>query len=157
GRDLLLNPEDPQPVIAKFSYGLFDKDLKDEDVNLYLLRDCGGAWEFLGTSRTTQDDEHETVEGVDDTGGRIYFQVPPGKRPGLGRHRVRLVGRGDLSSTDVFLEVVPAGAPVFVSDVDGTLTLSETEEFPALLSGKLPGMNPDASAALHVLASKGYH
>jgi hypothetical protein len=157
GRDLFLNPSDPQRVIAKFSYGLFDKDLKGEQVDLYLQRDCGDDWEFLGTTKTTQEGEHESVEGVDDSGGRVYFEIPPEKKLGLGRHRIHLVVRGDLSSTDAFVEVAPAGAPVFVSDVDGTLTGTETEEFTALLSGKLPSVHPDAAKAFRILVSKGYH
>jgi phosphatidate phosphatase PAH1 len=144
-------------VIAKFAYGLSDKDLKDEEVDLYLLRDCVGVWEPLGTMSTTEENAHPTVEGVEDSGGHVYFEIPPEKALGFGRHRVHLVVRGDLSSTEVFIEVVPKGTPVFVSDVDGTLTGTETEEFTALLTGQLPDVHPDAPEAFHVLAAKGYH
>lgn len=161
GRDLFLNPDDPQWIIGKFAYSFVpvevDKDLKDEQVDLYLLRNCEGEWEHLGSALTTEDDEHAAVEGVDDSGGRIYFEIPADKALELGRHRVHMVVRGDLTGADLFIEVVPPQTPVFVSDVDGTLTSYESEEFVALLSGALPVMNPDASAALQVLASKGYH
>jgi hypothetical protein len=158
GRDLFLNPGDPQWIIGKFTYGITDKDLKGEDVDIYLLRDCGAAWEKLGTATTTdKDGEHPTVEGVDDSGGRIYFQVPPNKPLGLGRHRVRLVVKGDLSTADLFIEVVPQKTPVFVSDVDGTLTTTETEEFEKLLTGALPGVHADAAKAFKILVKKGYH
>lgn len=156
GRDLFLNPGDPQWIIAKLAYGLSDKDLKDEKVDVYLLRDCGSSWEKLGSTMTTNEGVHATVEGVDDSGGRVYFQIPDGQKLGLGRHRVHLVVKGDLSSTDLFLEVVPKGAPMFVSDVDGTLTDTETAEFPALLTGTLPGVHTDAAKAFRVLASRGY-
>jgi phosphoserine phosphatase len=56
----------------------------------------------------------------------------------------------------MFIEVVPAKMPLFVTDVDGTLTTSENAEFPALLTGNLPDAHPDAAAALRALASKGY-
>ncbi|MFT3775984.1 MAG: phosphatidylinositol transfer protein [Minicystis sp.] len=157
GRDLYLNPGDPQWIIAKFAYGLADKDLKDEKVDIYLLRDCGSAWEKLGTAVTTQEDAHASVEGVDDSGGRVYFQIPPDKALAPGRHRAHLVVQGDLSSTDVFIEVVPPHAPMFVTDVDGTLTDSENAEFGALLTGSLPGVHPDAAKAFGILVSKGYH
>lgn len=157
GRDLFLNPGDTQWLVGKFAYGLVDKDLPDEDVDVYLLRDCGKTWELLGTGTTTHDGDHATVEGVADSGGRIFFEVPKDKELGLGRHRARFVVKGDLTSTDVFLEVVPQGTPMFVSDVDGTLTDSENAEFGALLTGKLPGVHPDAAKALGLLASKGYH
>lgn len=157
GRDLFLNPGDTQWIIGKFAYGLIDKDLKDEKVDVYLLRGCGTTWEKLGTATTTKDGAHETVEGVDDSGGRVYFKVPANKTLAAGRHRVKLVVQGDLTSTDLFIEVVPKGAPVFVSDVDGTLTDSENAEFPALLTGTLPGVHPSAAADYQALAAKGYH
>lgn len=156
GRDLFLNPGDPQWIIAKFAYGLTDKDLKDEAVDVYLLRDCGSTWEKLGTATTTYDDDLAAVEGVDDSGGRVYFEIPASKKLGPGRHRAHLVVQGDLSSTEVFLEIVPPGTPVFVSDVDGTLTDTEDAELGALLTDSLPGVHPDAAKACQLLAAKGY-
>ncbi|MEJ7728886.1 MAG: phosphatase domain-containing protein [Polyangiaceae bacterium] len=156
GRDLVLAPGDEQWILGKFAYGVIDKDLKDEQVDVWLLRDCGSSWELLGTTSTTEENAHATVEGVEDSGGRVYFQIPPDAALGPGRHRAHLVVRGDLSTTDVFIEVLAPGAPVFVSDIDGTLTTTETEEFTALLSGALPDVNVDAPAAFQALADKGY-
>ncbi|MBI5496019.1 MAG: phosphatidylinositol transfer protein [Deltaproteobacteria bacterium] len=156
GRDLLLNPGDPQWVIAKFAYGLTDKDLKDEDVDLYLLRSCAGAWEALGTATTTSDNTHAPVEGVEDSGGRVYFQIPADKTLGTGRHRVHLVVRGDLSTTDALIDVLPPGTATVVSDVDGTLTTSENEEFTAMLTGATPNANPSAPEVLSLLAGRGW-
>ncbi len=153
---MFYNPGDPQWVMAKFSYGTLDDDIKGEFVDVYVLRDCGESWEFLGTQTTTKDGEHGTVEGVDDTGGRIYFEIPPEKALGLGRHRVHLVVKGDLSTTELFINVVPVGAPVIVSDIDGTLTTYETEEFVALAAGSLPAMQKDAAKLFNIFASKGY-
>src|SRR5262245_32434911 len=53
GRDLFVNPGAPQWIIGKFAYGLSDKDLVDENVDIWLLRGCAGPWEKLGTVRTT--------------------------------------------------------------------------------------------------------
>lgn len=156
GRDMFYVAGDTQWVIGKFAYGVLDDDIKDEDVDVWLLRDCGAQWEKLGTAVTTYDNMHATVEGVDDTGGRVYFTIPQNKALGVGRHRLRLVVGGDLSAAEMFIEVVPKTMPIFVSDVDGTLTTSENAEFPALLTGNLPDAHPDAAAALRALASKGY-
>ena len=156
GRDLFLNPGDPQWIIGKFAYGLTDKDLKGEEVDIYLLRDCGSAWESLGTAVTTQEDEHPAVEGVDDSGGRVFFQIPSGKTLGPGRHRVHLVVAGDHSVAELFIEVVEPGTPLFVADVDGTLTTNETEEFTALLTGVVPMVRTDAPAVMQTLVQKGY-
>lgn len=156
GRDLFVNPGAPQWIIGKFAYGLTDKDLKGEDVDIYLLRGCQGPWEKLGSAQTTNDGDHATVEGVDDSGGRVYFEIPAAKALGPGRHRVLLVVAGDHTTTDVFFEVVPEKTPIFVSDVDGTLTTSETEEYGALLTGVTPNANDGAAAVLNMLAQKGY-
>ena len=154
GRDQFLIPGGKQWAIAKFAYGIFDDDIENEDVDVYLLRGCAGAWEKLGTARTTRDGQHPTIEEVADSGGRVYFEIQPPLGP--GRHRLHFVVGGDLSTTDAFIEVVPRGTAIFISDVDGTLTTSETAEFGGLLTGALPDANPDAARVLSLLADKGY-
>jgi hypothetical protein len=156
-RDMFYVPGETQWLMGKFAYGQIDKDLKDELVDVYVLRNCEGPWEFLGQAATTEEGAHPTVEGVEDTGGRVYFQIPAGKELELGRHRVHMVVRGDLSTTDGFIEVVEPGTPIFVSDVDGTLTTFETEEFIDLLIGVVSSANEFSAAALHILQDKGYH
>ena len=158
GRDLFVNPGAKQTVIAKFAYGIDDKDLEDEEVDIYVQRDCGSAWEKLGTALTTGESPtpHATVEGVADYDGRVYFDIPAERALGPGRHRVRLVVAGDGSSTDLFIDVVSPKTPIFVTDVDGTLTSSEYIEFLKLLEGELPETHPGAPEALRALAAKGY-
>ena len=159
GRDQFVNPGAAQWIIGNFQYGLgpVEAGLQDEEVDVYLLRNCGTMWEKLGTTLTTgATPSHPKVEGVDDAPGRIFFEVPMDKALGLGRHRVRLVVAGDLTAVDMFIEVVPPGTAVFASDMDGTLTDSETAQFFAILTGTVPNANPDAAQVLHVLASKGY-
>jgi hypothetical protein len=156
-RDLMLRPSDAQWVIGKFAYGVIDKDLKDEEVDIWLLRDCGTTWTKLGTTLTTATDgEHATVEGVSDSGGRVYFQIPDPQKLGIGRHRLRLVVAGDLSGADLYIEVLPPDTQFFATDVDGTLTTQETEEYGAVLTGSVSDAQPDAAAALTLLAAKGY-
>src|SRR4029078_6555338 len=74
----------------------------------------------------------------------------------VGRHRLHLVVKGDLSSTDLFIEVLPEDARVFVGDGDGALTTNEVVEFFKLLVGELPHAHDNAPEALSTLASKGY-
>ncbi|MBN2497150.1 MAG: phosphatidylinositol transfer protein [Deltaproteobacteria bacterium] len=156
GRDLLLAAGDAQWALAKFAYGLaLDKDIHDEDVDLWLLRDCS-SWEYLGRSRSTEDGQHETVEGVEDTGGRVYFQIPPERRLGPGRHRIHFVLRGDLSSTDQVIQVLEPDARVAVSDVDGTLTSDEYAQAWDVLLDVSPEAHPHAADAMWALARKGY-
>lgn len=157
GRDQLLAVGDAQWVLGKITYNYVDTDLDDEEVDIYVERDCAGAWEKIGTTLTTTRGSHATVEGVEDDGGRVYFQIPAGRELPAGRHRVRLVVAGDLTSADAILDIVPKGSPIVVSDVDGTLTDSETAEYGALLTGAQPSMQPKADDAIKAIASKGLH
>ncbi|NVB36932.1 phosphatidylinositol transfer protein [Pseudenhygromyxa sp. WMMC2535] len=156
-RDNFYVPGETQWLLGKFAYGTIDKDLKDEQVDVYVLRGCSGEWELLGEAWTTEEEAHATVEGVEDTGGWVYFEIPAGQELELGRHRVHMVVRGDLSSADGFIEVVEPGTPLFLSDIDGTLTTYESEEFVDLLLGTVPDARPYAAAALSALQDKGYH
>ncbi|MBX3231879.1 MAG: phosphatidylinositol transfer protein [Labilithrix sp.] len=156
GRDFFANPGAPQTIIGKFTYGANDKDLVDEEVDVFAQAECDGDWTKLGTAITTKDGAHATVDGVEDDGGRIYFDIPADKRLGPGRHRLRLVVAGDGTFADTFIDVVPEGTKVFVSDVDGTLTSSEEVEAAALLGGFTPETHASAPEALRALAAKGY-
>src|SRR5690349_14222982 len=144
GRDEIFVIGGTQTITGKFAYGVNDKDLEGEDVEVWAERGCKGAWDKLGVAKTNDD-------------GRISFEVPKEKTLRGGRHRLRLVVAGDHTSTDLLVDVVPKHTKIFVSDVDGTLTSSETAEFPALLVGELPGAQPDAANVLSALAEKGYH
>jgi hypothetical protein len=157
GRDMFYVEGDEQWVLAKFAdTGILDVDLKGETVQIFLLRGCEGEWEPLGSGVTTKDGIHPTIEGVDDTGGRLYFKIPADKALAPGRHRIHMIVESDKSTADQYIDVVPPGTPFFISDVDGTLTTYEEEEFWKLLTGSTPEINPFAAQAMQVLASKGY-
>lgn len=156
GRDLVLNPGAPQTVIGKLGYGLTDKDLEDEEVDVFVQRDCASGWEKLGTTLTTSDSHQPAVEGVEAGSGRVFFEIPADKQLGPGLHRVRLVVAGDGSSTELLIDVVPRDTPVFVSDVDGTLTSTETAEYTALLTSATPGTHAGAPEAFRALAARGF-
>ncbi len=154
GRDMFYNPGDTHWVLAKFAYGLTDWDLEDERIDMFLLRGCEGEWEALGSAFTTFEDDHATIEGVVDTGGRLYFQMP--QPLPVGRHRIHMVVRGDDTRADTYIEVVEPGTPIFLSDIDGTLTTFEWERFVDFLLNTIPDANPSSPEALHLLAERGY-
>jgi phosphatidate phosphatase PAH1 len=156
GRDQLIKPGDPQWVLGKFTYGLADKDIHGEPVDIYLERNCGGTWEKLTTIATTYDDSHPTVNLVDDSGGRVFYQIPEEQALGEGRHRVLMVVRGDNTKTEQIIEVRPAGTPVAVIDVDGTLTGSELDEIGNAVQGKIGEANSGGPEMVRALVSKGY-
>jgi hypothetical protein len=154
GRDMFYNPGDTHWAMAKFAYGPTDWDLSGERVDLFLLRNCEGDWEPLGPALTTFDGDHPTVEGVEDSGGWVFFQLPQALP--LGRHRIHMVVRGDGSRADTYIEVVEPGTPIILSDVDGTLTTSEWERLVDFLLDEVPDVNPGAPDALHALVDLGY-
>jgi hypothetical protein len=156
GRDQVILPGQRQWLIAKLAYGPLDIALTDEDVDIYLLRGCGARWESLGTLRSHRAGGHPGADGVTDAAGRVFRELVAGERLAAGRHRVRFVVAGDLSAAEAFVEVVPAGTRLAVSDVDGTLTPNETAEFGALLTGAVPAARPGAAAAMTALADRGY-
>ena len=158
GRDMFYVEGEPQWVLAKFTKWGFpiDKDVVGSTVHIFLERGCAGAWEELGTTVTTDDGEHPLVEGVEDSGGRVYFQIPADKLLGPGRHRIHMVDEDEWETAEAIIDIVPAGAPFFVSDIDGTLTTSENEEAWDFLLDTIPDANPSSAAALSLLASKGY-
>jgi hypothetical protein len=153
GRDMFYNPGDTHWAMAKLAYGPTDWDLSGEQVDLFLLRNCMDDWEPLGPAFTTFDGEHPTVEGVEDSGGWVFFPLPA--LP-LGRHRVHMVVRGDDSRVDTYIEVVEPGTPIILSDIDGTLTTSEWERLVDFLLDNIPDVNPGAPEALQALVDRGY-
>jgi phosphatidate phosphatase PAH1 len=156
GHDLLVTVGQPQWLIGKFAYGPTDVDLVGEQVDVFVERGCSGTWEQLGTATTTHTGEHATVDGVRDDGGRVYFPIPDDKALDVGRHRARFVVAGDRTYADLFIDVVRPSAPIFVSDIDGTLTSSEGAEVGALFLRTQPHARPGAATALSTLAAKGY-
>lgn len=158
GRDLFLNTAQDQWVIGRFAVGaaLAELPVKDEEVDIWLNRDCGSGWEKIGMALTTDTPTKAAVEGVEDAAGRVFFQIPAAQKLGPGRHRLRMVLAGDLTGAEVFIEVVTPGTPMFVSDVDGTLTTSEAAEFTSLLTAQISQANPSSPEALTALAAKGY-
>ena len=161
GHDQFFREGDAQWILGKFSYGnqLRREALRAEEVDIWLLRGCGESWEKIGTSRTTAHDlEHAAIAGIDDDAGRIYFPIPKDKELGVGRHRVRMQVAGDHSAAELFIEVLPKNSrlPLFISDIDGTLTTAEFAELGGTLTGKSPDANEGAAQAFQALVAKGY-
>ena len=128
GQDIVVGPADPQLLIAKMAYGPFDKDLKGEDVSVFLhdAPPCG-PWRLLGAVRTSRDGEYGRRFGIEDDGGRVFFPLATADRRPIGWHPVRLLVHGDLTQAGFNLVVVPKGVQAVVFDIDGTLTTDDFE------------------------------
>lgn len=138
-QDLILSPGESALLRARFTYGLTDKDLEDERVEVWLQR-CP-AWESLGIFLT--DDE-----------GFVTVDIPANLPK--GDYLVRFVVLGDGTTADGIVAVWPRGVKVVLSDIDGTLTTSDFELFEDLLLGQDAEMFVDADTAMQTWAEKGY-
>jgi len=102
------------------------------------------TWQELGRVRTGDD-------------GSYAFTLTAADRFGPGTHRVYAVLEGDGSCAEHAVIVWPAGSQVVVTDIDGTLTLSDSEF--AMQLGDVaydPVEVPSASAMMNAWSGKGY-
>jgi hypothetical protein len=138
GRDPIVTASRGAMLAAKFTYGLISKDLEDEDVRVF-LDDCTG-WVEVGDFATDGD-------------GQI--SVPLAMDLGVGAYDVTYQVLGDQSITTSTLWLLPAGTHLVVTDIDGTLTASDSELFQQMLDGShVPVAYPGAvelTAAHHEL------
>jgi hypothetical protein len=169
GQDVIVQVGRPQVLVAKFAYAFIDKDITCEDVDIWVQREVPcGEWERLGTARTTDNpddsldcDNYGDRYGIEDDGGRVFFEIPEDKRLAVGRYPIRMVLRGDLSQAAFDLIVVEAGTQAVLTDVDGTLTTSDTELFTEVILSIFNGtyeqeMYVDADHMLKTWSDKGY-
>ncbi|KAL5263758.1 hypothetical protein ACHWQZ_G004975 [Mnemiopsis leidyi] len=100
-----------QEIIAKFFYGPLDAlSLVGEKVDISIMDNHpGGEYNFLGTQVTSP-------------GGRINFKIP--EKFGTGLYPVRCQVRGDKSTAEGFMAVVPNGTECVVFSIDGSFTLN---------------------------------
>lgn len=138
-QDVIAHPGAAPSLPGKFSYGVISKDLEDEDVRV-TLDDCSG-WRDLGVAATNGD-------------GRIAVSAPATLGPGV--YEVHFQVLGDGSTTTSYLWILPADTHVVVSDIDGTLTESDSQLFMQILDGShVPVPYPGAVALTTAHAAKG--
>jgi len=139
-QDVIAAPGEPASIRAKFAYGAVWKDLEDERIAVF-VDGCAG-WLDVGVHVT--DDDGELAVAVDEV-------LSP------GRHEVRLVALGDGTQAITSLWVLPRGTHVVVTDVDGTMTTSDTELWQELLDGDdVPEAYPSAQALTRAHVERGH-
>ncbi|CAF3899528.1 unnamed protein product [Rotaria sp. Silwood2] len=111
--DIIIVDAKPQTIYAKFHYGPIDMVcLANEKVNIYVMRSAPyGEWTLLDTVET-------------DTHGRIRYTIPVEKKLPLGLHPVKLVVRGDHTTVDLYLTVLPPKSEAVLFSIDGSFTSS---------------------------------
>ncbi|HUQ07787.1 MAG TPA: hypothetical protein VM261_35075 [Kofleriaceae bacterium] len=136
-----------EPTLAvtlpgKFTYGTVSKDLEDELVRVS-IDDCS-AWRSLGDFATDDD-------------GRISVPVPSDIFTSPGVHEVRYQVLGDASTTTSFVWVLPRGTRIALTDIDGTMTQSDSELFQQIFDGShVPVAYPGAVDLTTTHAARGH-
>lgn len=111
--DVIVKEGEPQKFSARFMYGPLDMiTLAGEKVDIHIMMDPpAGEWTLLATE-------------VTDKTGRIMYTIPEDKSVGYGIYPIKLVVRGDHTSVDFYLTVVPPRTEAVVFSIDGSFTAS---------------------------------
>ncbi|KFM61933.1 Protein retinal degeneration B, partial [Stegodyphus mimosarum] len=111
--DVIVKEGSPQIISARFMYGPLDMvALTGEKVDIHIMKDQRrGEWTFLTTE-------------VTDKNGRLSYTIPKDQALGYGMFPVKLVVRGDHTSLDFFLTVIPPKTECVVFSIDGSFTAS---------------------------------
>lgn len=130
-----------QKLEGWISYTIVDKALEDEDVDVFACR--AGQWSRVGTART--DDE-----------GHFTLGLSGADRLPIGMRDLFVSVVGDRTGTGFLGYVAPDGAPLIVSDVDGTLTSSENAFLETIALGIEPSARAGAPNAYAAATTKGF-
>lgn len=111
--DVIVQEGREQRLSARFMYGPLDMiTLAGEKVDIHFMKDPpAGEWTYLTTEIT-------------DKTGRVAYSIPDDKALGYGIHPIKMVVRGDHTSVDCYLAVVPPLTECVVFSIDGSFTAS---------------------------------
>ncbi|XP_043676418.1 protein retinal degeneration B isoform X1 [Vespula pensylvanica] len=111
--DVIVGEGVPQVLVARFMYSPIDViALTGEKVDIHIMKDPPvSEWTFLNTE-------------VTDKNGRITYRIPDDKALGYGLYPVKMIVRGDHTSVDFFLAVIPPKTECVVFSIDGSFTAS---------------------------------
>lgn len=111
--DIIVRDGASQILTARFTYGPLDViTLNGEKVDIHIMKDAPvGEWTHLATE-------------VTDKTGRITYTIPEDTSLGYGLYPIKMVVRGDHTSVDFFMAVVPPRTECVVFSIDGSFTAS---------------------------------
>jgi hypothetical protein len=142
GQDQLDTTGDTVTIPGKFTYGTISKDLEDELVRVS-IDDCSG-WRAIGDFLTNTD-------------GRIMAPAPADVFSGPGVYEVRFQVLGDATMTTSYIWVLPSGTHIALTDIDGTMTTSDSQLFQQILDGShVPVPYPGAVDLTTTHAARGH-
>jgi phosphatidate phosphatase PAH1 len=141
GVDLIATTDDlEQTLTGRITYGKTDQDLERENVSLFACVDS--TWTRLGSARTSD-------------GGWFKLTLSGDARLAEGMRDLYVSVDGDRTGARFLALVAPAGTRVMASDIDGTLTSSESAYPEALVLGRRVDAQESSAATLASAAAKG--
>ncbi|XP_054007489.1 protein retinal degeneration B isoform X1 [Hylaeus anthracinus] len=137
--DVIVREGAPQVLVARFMYSPIDViALTGEKVDIHIMKDApAGEWTYLSTE-------------VTDKNGRITYKIPDDKALSYGLYPVKMIVRGDHTSVDFFLTVIPPKTECVVFSIDGSFTASMS------VSGKDPKVRAGAVDVVRHWQELGY-
>ncbi|PSN38012.1 Protein retinal degeneration B [Blattella germanica] len=111
--DVIVKEGAPQVLLARFMYGPLDMiTLAGEKVDIHVMKDApAGEWSLVATE-------------VTDKTGRVTYTFPEDSALGYGMYPIKMVVRGDHTSVDFYMAVVPPKTECVVFSIDGSFTAS---------------------------------
>ncbi|XP_043548558.1 membrane-associated phosphatidylinositol transfer protein 2 isoform X6 [Chiloscyllium plagiosum] len=111
--DAIVTEDGPQTLTGRFMYGPLDMvTLTGEKVDIHIMtQPPAGEWVYFDTDITNNS-------------GRISYIIPKDKRLGVGVYPVKMVIRGDHTSGDSYITVLPKGTECVVFSIDGSFAAS---------------------------------
>ncbi|XP_058270775.1 PITP-less RdgB-like protein isoform X2 [Hemibagrus wyckioides] len=137
--DVIATEDGPQTLVGRFMYGPLDMvTLAGEKVDVFLVTQPGsGRWVLFDTEVTT-------------SSGRITYTIPSNKRLSVGVYPIKMVVKGDQTSAEAFLTVLPRGMECVVFSIDGSFAASVS------LMGSDPKVRPGAVDVVRHWQDLGY-
>lgn len=111
--DAVFTEDGNQVVTGRFMYGPLDMvTLTGEKVDVHIMtQPPSGEWVYFSTELTN-------------SSGRVFYEIPDSKRLSIGVYPVKMVVRGDHTSADSYLTVLPRGTEFVVFSIDGSFAAS---------------------------------
>uniref|UniRef100_A0A3Q3QL08 Membrane-associated phosphatidylinositol transfer protein 3 n=1 Tax=Monopterus albus TaxID=43700 RepID=A0A3Q3QL08_MONAL len=137
--DVIATEDGPQTLVGRFMYGPLDMvTLTGEKVDILLMtQPQSGRWVHFDTE-------------VTNSSGRITYTIPKIKKLGLGVYPIKMVVKGDQTSAEAYLTVLPWGMECVVFSIDGSFAASVS------IMGSDPKVRPGAVDVVRHWQDLGY-
>uniref|UniRef100_A0A3Q1JNP0 Membrane-associated phosphatidylinositol transfer protein 3 n=1 Tax=Anabas testudineus TaxID=64144 RepID=A0A3Q1JNP0_ANATE len=137
--DVIATEDGPQTLVGRFMYGPLDMvTLTGEKVDILLMtQPQSGRWVHFDTE-------------VTNSSGRVTYTIPKSKKLGLGVYPIKMVVKGDQTSAEAYLTVLPKGMECVVFSIDGSFAASVS------IMGSDPKVRPGAVDVVRHWQDLGY-